>query len=238
VRDIEFLLVRRYDRFVEGRIAKRIHQEDLCQAAGFPPYLKYEWNHNLSKGGPSAKSCMDVLDKTSAPGLNRLRFFELMLFSVLVGNVDAHSKNYSLIIRNRSTILLAPLYDVVNGEIYPNVTRNLAMKIAGKQRAWHIHGRHWDRFAEQNGLSATQVRKRVSELSAAVLKSAPETVEYMENEFGKNPVYKEIYGYVAETCRRMLVNLNTEPTVENEQAEIDDANPEDDKEISNSFSPS
>jgi serine/threonine-protein kinase HipA len=74
---------------------------------------------------------------------------------------------------------MAPLYDVMNGEIDEGVTKNLAMRIAGRQRGRHIHARHWDRFAEENGLSATQVRRRVAELAKATLEAVPIVAEDM-----------------------------------------------------------
>lgn len=211
VEDIEYLLVERYDRrIVAGRV-QRIHQEDLCQAAGYPPYLKYEWNKQVQKHGPSLKSCMDLLSKTGAPALNKVRFFEYMLFNILVGNVDAHSKNYSILIAEGGRAAMAPLYDIMNGDIYPNVTRNLAMKIATKQRGGHIYGRHWDRFAEENGLSPRLVRRRVETLSKAVLDAIPAVVEEMERSVLNSRVYSEIGGYVSAYCRSMLTNLQGDP---------------------------
>jgi len=221
--DVEYLLVRRYDRQIEGKSVRRVHQEDLCQASGFPPYLKYEWNREVAQRGPTLKICMDTLARTPAPGANKIRFVDALLLNVLTGNVDAHAKNYSLLIRSSSDIALAPLYDVMNGDIYPDVTRNMAMKIADQQRGAHVYGRHWDRFAAANGLSATQVRKRVKTLSAAVLKAAPEIAERMGAEHGRPEVYKEISGYVTDYCRRMLANLDRDPPPEHETgAEVDE----------------
>src|SRR5579859_3785209 len=146
--------------------------------------------------------------------VNRLRFLDAMLFSILVGNVDAHSKNYSLLIRQGGGVELAPIYDVMCGDIYPDVTRNLAMKVADKNRGGHLHGRHWDRFAEENGLSATQVRHRVASLSKTVLEQAARVAEDMGAKFGQPGLYQEIAGYVTDCCRRMQVNLYTEPAQE------------------------
>lgn len=212
--DIDYVLVRRYDRVIDGRTVRRIHQEDLCQATGYPPFLKYEWNREVGRHGPQVKDCMDLLGRTSGQALNKMRFFESVLFNILVGNVDAHSKNYSLIIRGSSEITMAPLYDVMNGDIYPDVTQNLAMKIAGKQRGRHIHGRHWKRFAVQNGLSPTQVKHRVAAVSKAVLASSPDVAETMDQEMGNGGICREISGHVVDYCKRMLVNLDTEPTSE------------------------
>nr|WP_255616610.1 type II toxin-antitoxin system HipA family toxin [Microvirga puerhi] len=208
--DVDYLLVERYDRIIQGGRVQRLHQEDLCQATGFPPYLKYEWNASIAKHGPGLKLCMDALAGTPAPAPNKLRFFEAMLFNVLCGNVDAHAKNYSLLIRSGSA-LMAPIYDVMNGDIYENVTRNLAMKIANKQRGGHIYARHWNRFAEENGLSASGVRRRVAELSQTTLNALPGVIAEMESSNMPSPVYREIAGYVAAYCRNMLGNLKQDP---------------------------
>ena len=212
--DIDYLLVRRYDRVIDGRTIRRIHQEDLCQATGFPPYLKYEWNREIQRHGPNLKDCMVAIGQAPGATTNKMRFFEAMLFSILTGNVDAHSKNYSLLVKHAEHVEFAPIYDVMNGNIYPEVTPNLAMKVADKQRGGHLHGRHWERFAEQNGLSPTHIKNRVSTISKAVLEKAHIVAEEMADKFGNASVYREIAGYIDDYCRRMLVNLKTAPSAD------------------------
>jgi HipA-like protein len=165
--------------------------------------------------GPGLKACMDVLNVTRAVAPNKIRFMDYMLFNVLCGNVDAHAKNYSLLIQSGGNVTMAPLYDVMNGDIYDGVTRSMAMKI-GKKLGGHIYGRHWDRFAEENDLSKTQVRRRVAELSTAVLKAVPKVVEEMNKSNIPSAAYKEIGGYVAGYCRHMLANLKTDVKEEDE----------------------
>ncbi len=215
--DIDYLLVRRYDRVIDGGTIRRIHQEDLCQATGFPPYLKYEWNQEIQKHGPSLADCMGAIGRAPGGAMNRIRFFEAMLFNILTGNVDAHLKNYSLLIKSGGQIEFAPIYDVMNGDIYPGVTRNLAMKVADKQRGGHLHGRHWERFADENGLSPTHIKNRVAAISKSVLEKAPIVAEDMANTFGDAGVYQEIFKYVCDYCRRMLSNLKTTPDAEDTQ---------------------
>ena len=108
------------------------------------------------------------------------------------------------------------------GDIHPNGTRNLAMKVSDKNRGGHPHGRHWDRFAEENELSATQVRHRVASLSKTVLKQAPRVAEDMGAKFGQPGLYQEIAGSVTDYCRRMQINLNTDPAPEDDDAIIPD----------------
>lgn len=217
--DIEYLLVERYDRRkVKDVGIVRLHQEDMCQATGTQPWFKYESNPGTGVSGPSIKACMDAMELTSAPGRNKVRFFEAMVFNVLAGNVDAHAKNYSLVLEGRSQHL-APLYDVMNGDIYPHVTKNLAMRIAGKQRGDHIHGRHWDRLAEENGLSARLLRSRVEHLSNAVIKAIPGVVAEMDALANGGVMHRQVAEHIERHCRNMLANLRTEPAPVEDMAE-------------------
>lgn len=218
VEDIEYLLVERYDRRKTPDGIRRLHQEDLCQATATPPYQKYEWNARIGLGGPGIRSCMNALGNTNQPAINKLRFFDYMLFNVLCGNVDAHAKNYSILFEERVQAV-APLYDVMNGDIYNDVTKNLAMKIAGKQRGDHIHGRHWDRLAEENGLSARLLRTRVERMSKSVLKALPAVVEQMEQSSLPSGTYSEVAGHISRHCRNMISNLKTEPAPDEELEE-------------------
>ena len=136
---IPFLLVERYDRrpHKDGTIA-RFHQEDFCQALSVPPELKYE-----AEGGPGVERCLDLIDRAAArPAADRLAFLRMLVFNYLVGNADAHGKNYALLYRDRAPDL-TPLYDVVCTAAYPRLVKKLAMKIGGRNVADTIGIRQW-----------------------------------------------------------------------------------------------
>ncbi|MBU2532937.1 MAG: type II toxin-antitoxin system HipA family toxin, partial [Alphaproteobacteria bacterium] len=124
----DFLLVRRYDRHSDKSGAiKRLHQEDFCQALSVPPELKYE-----DEGGPGiAQSLALLADHARRPAADRLAFQKMLIFHYLVGNADAHAKNYALLYGNKAPDL-APLYDVVCTAAYPRLAKKLAMKIGGR----------------------------------------------------------------------------------------------------------
>jgi len=98
VEDIEYFLVERYDRVhrknAEGATTlDRLHQEDCCQAQGIVPETKYQ-----KEGGPSLKQCFALLrDVSSAPVIDLSRLLDAVIFNYLVGNNDAHGKNFSLL---------------------------------------------------------------------------------------------------------------------------------------------
>lgn len=122
--DTEFLLVKRYDRFFQDDKVFRIHQEDVCQALGIPSEYKYQ-----NDGGPSIANIYNLLKtKTSIPLLEMRTFLQYTLFNFIIGNCDAHGKNYSIIYKDNS-IKLTPIYDTVCTLAYPNLTNKLSMKI-------------------------------------------------------------------------------------------------------------
>lgn len=167
----EFLLVRRYDRWRdEAGTPHRIHQEDLCQATGTEPEAKYE-----GEGGPGLADCAALIERECAvPASDRLRFADGVIFNFLIGNHDAHAKNWSLLLEGDGTPRLAPMYDLVSTAIYPGLHRKMAMKIGGENRPDWIRSRHLRRMASEVGMSAGGLRDRARALVERVEKTAPQ----------------------------------------------------------------
>ena len=105
------------------------------------------------------------------PPTDVVRLLDMVVVNVLVCNTDAHAKNYSIMIRGNGASL-APLYDVMCGEVWENVTKNLAQKIAGKSRGDYLTGRDWQLFARECGLNPKQVIDRVGALAKSVISEA------------------------------------------------------------------
>ncbi len=164
-----YLLVQRYDRTnVEDRW-RRLHQEDYCQALGKLPSAKYERNQTGITG--ATLKDMFHLTRRHMPSTDIVRLLDMVVFNVLACNTDAHAKNYSIMIRGNG-VSLAPMYDVMCGEIWKNVTKSLAQKIAGESRGDCLTAGHWLRFARDCGLNPRQVLDRVGTLAKAVVAEA------------------------------------------------------------------
>lgn len=166
--DIRFLQVQRYDRRVlpHGRL-ERIHQEDFCQALGVPPELKYQ-----QEGGPNLKQCFELVRSvTTVPGPDLLQLFDAIVFNFLIGNCDAHGKNFSLL-REKNTIRLAPLYDLVSTRAYPELAGEMAMKIGGERDPLRLTGKNWGHFFDDAGMSHAAAKKRLSATADRVLAQA------------------------------------------------------------------
>lgn len=130
VNGIKYLLIERYDREVKKDNIKRIHQEDFCQVLGFLSDKKYQMD-----GGPSIKKCYNaILEYVNTQlSLNIRNFLEIIMYNYLIGNNDAHAKNFSILHLKNNNITLSPFYDLVSTEIYSDLSHNLAMNI-GKQK--------------------------------------------------------------------------------------------------------
>ena len=200
-----YLLVKRYDRTdVSGR-CRRLHQEDFCQALGKLPSAKYECNYTGIQG-PALKDMFDVTRRHMAP-TEIVRLLDMVIANVLVCNTDAHAKNYSIMIRG-SGASLAPMYDVMCGEVWENVTKNFAQKIAGKSRGDDLNGRDWQRFARQCGLNPRQVIDRVGALSgAAIAEARVAQAEVAAMPAGNHAILDQTRQAVESRARALLAQL-------------------------------
>jgi serine/threonine-protein kinase HipA len=201
-----YLLVTRYDRiFINGRW-RRLHQEDFCQALGKPPSAKYETNQTGIRG-PTLTDMFDVTRRLMLP-TEIVRLLDMILFNVIACNTDAHAKNYSIMI-NANRVSLAPLYDVMCGQVWEHVTRYLAQKIAGENRGEHLMGKHWVRFAGECGLGTRQVLARVRTLAQSVIAEAPGAADDVARmPAGDHPILEQTRQAVEDRARTLLRQLD------------------------------
>ena len=150
------LLIKRYDRIYDHDVVKRLHQEDFCQAMGLSHELKYQ-----ADGGPGLKMCFDLVRDYSANPIKDIQqLMQWVFFNYLIGNMDAHAKNLSLLYTAKQ-IRLAPLYDIMCTATYESLSQKLAMKIGGENRPEWVSERHWKRFAEEINISPAVLQKRL-----------------------------------------------------------------------------
>ena len=164
VRDRTFLLVARYDRSkdADGHV-RRIHQEDFCQALGINPERKY-----AGEGGPTLKDGFALLRQVALrPAVEVLKLLAAAIFNLIVGNADAHGKNFA-ILYDEGGPRLAPLYDLLATVAYPELSPRLAMKIGRRSTLAEMDARGWEAFAKDTVLGLSLVRRRVAEISVAV----------------------------------------------------------------------
>lgn len=164
-KDKDYLLIERYDRVIndEGTI-QRLAQEDFCQALGIPSETKYQ-----SEGGPTLKDCFTLLRVASTvPVLDLNTLLDAVIFNFVIGNHDAHAKNFSLLTQPDGTTRLSPLYDLVSTLYYPELTQNMAMKLGGEAKSSFILPANVETLADDAGLGKALVRDRVPKLTQTI----------------------------------------------------------------------
>lgn len=164
------LIVERFDRavYADGAV-ERIHQEDFCQATGRLPTMKYE-----EDGGPSLRQIADILQSAKAGSVEAL--LRAVTLNLVVGNGDAHGKNFSLLHEPSGELTLAPLYDVVSTLQYG--LDRLAMYVDNVHRTNRVTADRLIAEAARWGLS----KRRVSAIIADILERAPSAVETAQSE--------------------------------------------------------
>ncbi len=166
----KLIVVTRYDRVVgdDGEV-ERIHQEDFCQATGTPPQKKYE-----EDGGPSLRKIAALLVSVERGALSTL--LGAVTLNVLIGNGDAHAKNFSLLHDRSGALRLAPLYDLLSTFIYGD--KRQAMYIDNVQRTDRVTLDRLLNEAVSWGMSRARAAATVSDL----LERLPSAVEQAATE--------------------------------------------------------
>jgi serine/threonine-protein kinase HipA len=113
-----------------------------------------------------------VRDASSAPVLDLQALLDAVIFNFLIGNHDAHGKNFSLLYTGGQT-RLAPLYDLLSTSYYPELSPKMAMKIGGEYFSAKVATKHFELLAQEAGLAKPMVRRRVPELAELVLSKLP-----------------------------------------------------------------
>ena len=193
-----FLLVERYDRVQSASGQRqRLHQEDFCQAMAFVPELKYQ-----NEGGPSLAQCFALLRTQTRPNAPQvLRMLDGVIFNALLGNNDAHGKNFSLLYGNR-TAVLAPFYDLLCTAVYTQLSPKMAMKIGSKYRFSELQARHWEQFAEEAGLAKAASQKRVLALAQSLPLAARQLQASAIYGFANIAVVEQICVLIEQRCRQ------------------------------------
>lgn len=165
--ETRFILVERYDRVrLEGGSVDRLHQEDFCQALGLTSAHKY-----ANDGGPVFRDCFNLVRRaTTRPATEVLKLLDAAIFNAIIGNADAHAKNFSLLYKASGTEL-APLYDLLATIAYPDLSQRYAMKIAKRRTLEDITATDWAKFASEIEMRPPYVRRRVGEMAQTIVES-------------------------------------------------------------------
>ncbi len=210
-----FLLVERYDRVADVQGNRlRIHQEDFCQALGVVPEMKYQ-----NEGGPDLAQCFDLIRRVTRPSAPHvLRLLDGVIFNALIGNHDAHAKNFSLLYSGKISVL-APFYDTLSTAVYPTLTPKMAMKIGSKYKFSEVQARHWEQFAQSAGLAKAQARKRILGFAKSLPTAARSLQQTTDTSFAGNAVVERIIVLIEQRCA-LTVRRLTAPAADDHLSKL------------------
>jgi len=157
-------ITKRIDRTSDGH---KIHMLDMFQ---------------ITEAVDKYKSTMERVGKalgqySADTLLDKLRYFEMVVFCYLTGNNDMHLKNFAMIQRE-GTWVGCPGDDLLNGDLAnPSDHEELALNMEGKKRKFTLH--HFERFGANLGLN----NKQIQGVFNRFLKKQPKAKNLIEESF-------------------------------------------------------
>ncbi len=134
---------------------------------------------------------------------NVCALFQAVVFNLLIGNNDAHAKNFSLLHDADGTTTLAPLYDLVSTEVYPRFQGgDMAMRVGGACDFTRLCSRHVIAMAKDMAVPPALTRRLLLAMCAQLPPLAAELAE----ECGW-PVGRRIAAIVAGRAHRLQTLL-------------------------------
>ncbi len=166
------LVVERFDRRLGDGWIMRLPQEDMCQALGISPNIKYE-----SDGGPGIEAIMQLLLQSHEASADRATLFKSQVLFWLLAAIDGHGKNFSVFIEPEGRYRLTPMYDIMSA--HPLLAKKqlqskkikMAMALVGNNRhyLWHtIYPRHFISTAKHVGFNEKTARKLLIEMMESI----------------------------------------------------------------------
>lgn len=158
------LAVERFDRSVcssrEGLCVERLHQEDAAQAFGVTPASKYV----ELDGGSIAALARLIRERSTHPAADITQLARTVCFSYLIGNCDAHLKNFSVIYGEGraelgASLSLAPAYDLVYTTRFERFSRTMAMAMGGVRSIDEVTPDTFEALARELGVTVAALRK-------------------------------------------------------------------------------
>ena len=179
-------ITRRVDRTKKGA---KIAMEDMCQLSERLTEDKYK--------GSYERIARMIRQYSSAPLLDVVNFWEIVLFSWLTGNADMHLKNFSLF-RPADNYMLSPAYDLLSTAIVmPDDNEELALTLNGKKR--RIKREDFEKAMHDSGMDD----KAISNLFDRFSKAIPRW-RALINESFLPPEQQETYHNIIGTMARRI----------------------------------
>lgn len=130
-----------------------------------------------------------------------------VVYNYLIGNMDAHGKNFSLLYQNDSQFGLSPFYDIVCTLFYPNLSTKMAMKIGSCYKAMDVYPRHWEDLCHKVGYSYPALKRLIYTQSEAMMKSLDSSREFYVELTRDHAFVDKFIEFINENISRTLKNF-------------------------------
>ena len=131
-----------------------------------------------------------------------MSFVDRVVFNFLIGNGDAHGKNFSVVYRDGMP-RLSPQYDLICTTVYPQIGKKMAMKFDGKfEFRWITPGKIVRTF-ERAGIGEKLVRDSIERQISSIRRELPGLVDEIGTKF-PSPVYHEICKGIHARIRQLV----------------------------------
>lgn len=152
------LAVRRFDRTDRGRV----HQEDFAQVREVSADAKYDRATYEGIGRVIGAVC---------PAEDGIEYVRRLVAFTIMGNADAHLKNWTLRYPDGRQARLSPAYDLVCVTAYPKADHKLAFPLGGTTNTKLITTDSFHRLAQALGLPPESIAATVQETAEALATS-------------------------------------------------------------------
>ncbi len=196
-------LISRYDRQITNDHVERLHQFDLCQAQGYPANEKYE-----EDDGPGIEENYKFISKFSSHKIRDLEYFiDWIVFNLLIGNNDGHSKNLSFLKHNDHQYTLAPLYDVLSIAIYDGFDESFAFSVGGLILWYEMHKKDFEKQLQKMGFKPTSplFKKSMLKLSKNLPQIVSKVIKTTEQHHGELKISRPLFNEVQKRCEHFRV---------------------------------
>lgn len=152
---------------------------------------------------PSFAAFAQLLDAHGVrPGADRLLLAGATVFNYVIGNADAHAKNFSLL-HEPGGVRMAPLYDLVSTAVYPEVSQALALAIGDAHDAAAVGYTEWTDFAGDLGLRAGFFARWRARLASRVRDAARAVCADARGEGWHAPVLDDVVQVIEKRAERV-----------------------------------
>jgi serine/threonine-protein kinase HipA len=172
--------IKRYDR----NTGLRIHAEDFAQVLMVYPHNKYD-SANYEQLGRVVYEC-------SGEGLADVQqLARRLLVNILLGNGDAHLKNWSLIYPDQITPRLSPAYDIVTTNVYMRSEKRFALNL-GKTKEWYtVSLDHFNTWADKVGVPWRTIKPHLHDVMDKARALWPEALQNLPMDESQKVMLRE-----------------------------------------------